>query len=460
MRLNLTWGQLAQIVKGTLTCGDPQMPFEAFCTDTRSLGRGQVFWALKGARYDAHEFLDVSLSRGSMGWVIRKGARNPGQNHPSHVLEVEETLSALQDLSAHHRKRFSIPVVAITGSNGKTTTKEMMAALLSRQGPTCATIGNLNNHIGVPLSLLELKKEHQFAVFEMGASRKGEISCLTRMIQPSLGILTNISQAHLEFFGSLEGVFEAKTEMIREMPSDAPIIFWAEDAWLGRLKNSLGNRGVTFGFKPTCDVQIREVKEHSLEFLVGHAPLSIPLEDIAGFNQLNVAACVAAGWRLGLSLSQIAHGFSHYHSLPMRYEVRELSLGTILVMDAYNANPGSMKAGLSSFCEQYPHRKKIAILGDMKELGPLSSQLHRELGEWIRNLPLKEVHLIGSEMRSCWKALDGFSSFPVHHSLSVEEALEALKHSLAPDSALYFKASRAMEFENLVDTLCSITSPL
>ncbi|MEK9146415.1 MAG: UDP-N-acetylmuramoyl-tripeptide--D-alanyl-D-alanine ligase, partial [Elusimicrobiota bacterium] len=255
MDLQTTWGALAQAAGGTLVRGAPESPAGKIATDSRTLRAGEVFLALKGPRFDAHDLLDARPAREASGWIVRRGASLP-KDLPGHVLEVPDTLAALSDIAAAHRSRFAVPVVAITGSNGKTTVKEMLRSALSQEGPVCANAGNFNNEVGLPLSVLELGKEHRFGVFEMGASKAGDIAALCRVARPTLGVLTNIGSAHLEFFGSLEGTLKAKSELLDALPAQGPVVLNLDDMRLRTLLPRLGARAVTFGTRAEADVRL------------------------------------------------------------------------------------------------------------------------------------------------------------------------------------------------------------
>ena len=256
MKLGLTWGGIAQATGGKLVKGNPDLPFNAFGLDTRSLPEGTVFWALVGERHDAHDHLKEA--RYASGWIVARG-RWPRRKAVPQVLEVGDTLQALQRLAAFHRRRFHLPVAAVTGTNGKTTTKEMLRSICNQAGQTCANTGNLNNHIGLPLSVLELHSHHRLAVFEMGATRRGEIETLTRIADPSVAVLTNIGEAHLGYFGTVENMFEAKSELPRNMTGTVALNL--DDPWLVRLRTELGERTVLYGTGPEARVRLVWPKE-------------------------------------------------------------------------------------------------------------------------------------------------------------------------------------------------------
>ncbi|HBT62294.1 MAG TPA: UDP-N-acetylmuramoyl-tripeptide--D-alanyl-D-alanine ligase, partial [Elusimicrobia bacterium] len=247
---------MAHAAGGKLLRGDPAQPAFSLSIDTRTLKDGEIFWALQGPRVDAHDLLDAALARKASGWVMAIGRLPPSTAVPQHVVVVPNTLKALQALAAHHRRRFEIPVVGITGSNGKTTTKEMLRAICRRVGTTCATPGNWNNHVGVPLSVLELTAECRYGVFELADSKPGDIAEVAQVAQPTIAVITNIGPDHLEFYGTLERNFQTKAELIDSLHEDGKAVINIDDPWLAGLEPRLGRRAVTYGTKPRARVAL------------------------------------------------------------------------------------------------------------------------------------------------------------------------------------------------------------
>jgi UDP-N-acetylmuramoyl-tripeptide--D-alanyl-D-alanine ligase len=442
MRLGLSWGELALWTGGRLARGRPEVPFDSFSIDTRGLEAGRNFWALKGERHDAHDHL--ADAEGAGGWIVAAG-RWPSEGAPAQVLEVADTLEALQALAARHRRRFGARIAAVTGSNGKTTTKEMLRAVCAAAGPTCATRGNLNNHFGVPLSLLELGAEHRFGVFELGASHVGEIAALTRLAAPDAAVVTNVSEAHVGLFGGIEKVFEAKSELPRGI--SGPAALNADDARLRRLASELGSRALLFGASPDARVRIE-----GAALLFDGARVELEGPAATAVNRGNAAAAAAGALALGLGPEEIRRGLRSFVLPPLRMELRRSKAGAALVVDAYNANPGSMRAALSEFVAGYEGKRRTAVLGDMKELGQDSERLHRELGEWLRTLRLDRLFLAGPEMRPAAEAAAG-GSYESCWSEDPLDLAEPLARGLGPDDAVFFKGSRAMALERLADKL-------
>ncbi|PIR19695.1 MAG: UDP-N-acetylmuramoyl-tripeptide--D-alanyl-D-alanine ligase, partial [Elusimicrobia bacterium CG11_big_fil_rev_8_21_14_0_20_64_6] len=401
MKLDLTWGELARAAGGRLTHGDASTVIDVLTTDTRALKPGQAFWALAGARVDAHSLLTPELAKIAGGWIIAEGRLPKEAPRPARVVEVPDTLKALQALAHFHRTRFEIPVAGIVGSNGKTTTKEMLKSICAQVGFVCATPGNFNNQIGVPLSVLELRPEHRYGIFELAACRKGEIAELARVAQPTVALLTNIGPDHLESFGTIENTFKTNSEIVDILPEDGAVVINADDPWLAALETRLGARAVTFGTGANCKVRI----EGKDGLIIDRHRLTAKLRSFGEFNRYNAAAAAAAAWSMGLTPEAIRAGLEAHVPAMMRQETLPHPSGAAIVLDAYNANPASMRASIEAFCLEFKGRPKTLILGDMKELGPDSARFHRELGEWLATLDLKAVYLAGAEMKPAADAL-------------------------------------------------------
>lgn len=450
MKLDLTWGELARAAGGRLTKGDASAAVDSITTDTRALKPGQAFWALVGEKIDAHALLTEAFAKSSTGWVVAEGKLADGAPRPAHVVEVPDTLKALQALAHFHRKRFDIPVAGIVGSNGKTTTKEMLKSICAQVGPVCATPGNWNNEIGVPLSVLELTAEHRYGIFELAACRKGEIEELARVAQPTVAVLTNIGPDHLESFGTIETTFQTNSEIVSVLAEDGAAVINADDPWLAALETRLGSRAVTYGMGTNCKVRI----EGKDGLIVDRHRLKVKLKAFGEFNRYNAAGAAAAAWAMGLKPDVIRAGLEAHAPAMMRQEPLPHSSGASLVLDAYNANPASMKASIEAFMEEFKSKSKTLVLGDMKELGPGSAQFHRELGEWLATLDLKAAFLAGPEMKSAADALAAAKPrFPVEHATDAKAWSSKIKAGLSPKDAVLFKASRAMRLEELAKAI-------
>ncbi len=454
MKLDTTWEIMARAAGGRLILGSPTDRVDSVSTDTRSLKNDEAFWALKGPRYDAHSMLNEALAERSSGWIIEQGKPYPKAAKPKHLIEVPDTLKALQAFAAHHRARFEIPVVGITGSNGKTTTKEMLKCILSPLGATCASPGNWNNQVGVPLSVLELTEEHRYAIFELADSHPGDIKEVARVAQPTLAVLTNLGRDHLEFYGSMEANFKTKSELIEALPADGKAVINSDDEWLSALEARLGARAITFGMNPRARVSFAEKDE----LIVDRHKLKLSLRSLGKLSRYNAAAAAAAALALGISADKIREGLESYRPSNMRLQVMTHSTGSLIIMDAYNANPDSMRAAIEGFVDEYPIEEKVLVLGDMKELGIDSRLFHQQLAAWVATLPLRAVYLAGREMEAAYEVLKKAKpKFSFAHAETADGLRDKIRGELAPGRAVFLKASRAMRFETILESLsCSI----
>ncbi|PCI37329.1 MAG: UDP-N-acetylmuramoyl-tripeptide--D-alanyl-D-alanine ligase [Elusimicrobia bacterium] len=447
MDLNTTWGEAAEATGGILLHGKPDASLRSFSTDSRSIAEGEAFWALTGERFDAHDFLGHAPADAAAGWIVKQGTRLPSKRAP-HVLAVKDTTTALGLLARAHRRRFDIPVIGITGSNGKTTVKEMLAAILGQREKVCATVGNYNNEIGLPLTLFSINKSHKAAIVEMGACRKGDIAYLTGIAEPTLGVLTNVGPAHLEFFEDEETVFKTKSELISGLKDGAPVSLFAEDPWLSKLLPELEDRAVTFGWEKGR--RVRALKD-GLDVDGVHVPFHRPMGSI---DCINAAAAAAAAIALGVPTAEIEAGLKVYKSAPLRFARREHDSGALFIVDTYNANPVSMQAGLATFLELHPDGQRIAVLGDMLELGERSLELHSKVLAGLDSTPLTALFLAGKTMVEAAKKIPkGHLPFPVYHALDAAEFAKPLRKLLTPTASVYFKASRLMKLETLAGEL-------
>ncbi len=458
VNLKTQWSAVAAAVGGALRLAEGASssdPFDSFSTDSRLPGNGKAFWALKGARHDAHSFLDAALARNFSGWVVERGRLKPSSPRPPRLLEVPDTLKALQALAAWHRRRFEIPVVGVTGSNGKTTTKEMIKSIALQVGPVCASRANWNNQFGLPFSVLELLEEHRYGIFELADSHPGDIDEIARVARPDVAVITNIGADHLEFYSSARDNFDAKAEILKHLAADGFAVLNADDPWMQSLIVGLGARAITFGRSLTARVRW----ERPSFLYIDRTRLELRLKGLGEITLANAAAAAAAAVALGLDFDAIRKGLESFTPPPMRLERLQEASGARIVLDAYNANPSSMHAAITAFCEEYPDLKKTLVLGDMKELGASSAKFHGELGRWLATLPLDSVYLAGPEMKSAYAALKNSKpSFRCFWGETPEAWTDALAKNLEAGRALLFKASRAMAFETiLVKLRCSFT---
>jgi UDP-N-acetylmuramoyl-tripeptide--D-alanyl-D-alanine ligase len=423
---------------------------DSISIDSRVLSAGALFVALKGEHADGHDFAAAAAARGASGLLVE---RELPIDLPQVV--VPDVLAALAACARARRREFPGPVVAVTGSNGKTTTKEMIGAILALRGPALLTRGNLNNHIGVPLTLLSLRAAHTHAVVEMGANHRGEIAHLASIAQPGIGIVTNAGAAHLEGFGSLDGVAEGKGELFAALPRDGVAILNADDRYASRWRSlAAGREIVTFGLDD-ADYAARKVRSSleqgvpRLEFdLVAPGGTARVELALAGMHNLrNALGAAAAAQKAGASLEEVAAGLRAVRPVKGRLEFRPAVNGAVLVDDSYNANPGSLKAGLDA-CRSFAGSRWL-VLGDMMELGTAAEDLHREIGAYARESGVERLLAVGPRAK---RAADEFGAGGAWFE-SVEDLIIEARRSLRADVAVLVKGSRANRLERVTHAL-------
>lgn len=414
------------------------------CTDTRAIEPGCIFFALSGANFDGNKFAQDALDAGAAYAVISDPVLKGDT-----FLYTEDTLLLLQQLALTHRDTFQIPVVALTGSNGKTTTKELITTVLSQQYRVHSTVGNLNNHIGVPLTILRMKPDVEIAVIEMGANHIGEIAALCEIAKPTHGLITNIGKAHLEGFGSIEGVQKAKGELFEYLKEHDGIAFVnADDDRVDHNAQTIEQKvsysihpdrkgDVSFYFKPSPDQN---------GFTIVRENIEIRSSMFGAYNAINMVAAFTVGEHFSVDRSKMIDALSSFTSRANRSEVISYE-GCTIIKDAYNANPSSMEMAVRSFAEQFPGG--CVVLGDMKELGEESQTLHKHLIELILSLPLNRIVLVGKEFGSAYHAMDTQRG-NVMLADTIEEIRNTWDWSQCKDTAVLLKGSRSMHLETLL----------
>lgn len=422
---------------------------DAVASDSRKLPRNALFVALRGARFDGHDFLPAAREAGAVAAMVDR----PGDWGLPYLL-VEDTRRALGQLAAAWRRRLGLPVVAITGSNGKTTTKEMTAAILAHCGPTLSTEGNLNNDIGLPLTLLRLGRVHENVVVEMGASAAGEIAYLAGLAQPNVGVITNAGPAHLQGFGSLEGVARAKGELLQALPPTATAVINADDAFAPLWLGFAGQRRVLdFGIERPAAVRAEQIDGGRFVLCTpkGKAWVRLPLP--GRHNVLNALAAAAAALALDASLELIVAGLEKVAAVPGRLLRRQAAHGAWLLDDTYNANPSSLRAGLEVLAAESSER--WLVLGDMAELGAQAARLHAEAGQLARRLGVHRLFAVGPLAAS---AAEQFGSGGEHFE-NKTDLIARLTELLQPGVTLLVKGSRSSGMEQVVEALLAAQPP-
>ncbi|OGS20451.1 MAG: hypothetical protein A2252_10480 [Elusimicrobia bacterium RIFOXYA2_FULL_39_19] len=448
--------ELTQATQGKLYLGNPSLEITSISTDTRNIKQGDMFFALKGVNFDGHKFVDYAIKQGASGVVISEIDSEIDKCIPntSSIIVVKDTLKALGDFAGYYRKKIAPLVVAVTGSSGKTTTKEMIYHILKVKGNVHATKKNYNNLIGVPLTLLELTKEHKYSVLELGISLKGEMDRLIEITRPDVGIITNIGKTHLEYLGDTLGVFNEKSKLLRLLEKDKVSILNFDDPYLNGLKDNLRSEILTFGLSTNADIYASDVKSlnekmsFNMHLMGKRISMVIPVPGL--FNVYNALAAVCACHCLGIDIEVIKKALEQFSPMKMRMERIMHSSGAILINDAYNANPESMKQSITSFMEAYPEKEKIIVIGDMLELGEHTQQEHKALGKLVTELPLSGIYLYGKYIKAIKEdnPADYIEYFTEQPGLE-----EKLKKRLNANTAVLFKASRGIGLEKIVNNL-------
>lgn len=423
--------------------------FSGCSTDSRSISPGELFIAIRGERFDGHDFLQDARQRGAVAALIESEAR---EDLPA--LTVSDTRRAMGELAQHWRNEFEIPVVAITGSNGKTTVREMLTSILGLKATVLASRGNFNNDIGVPLTLFGLGREHAYAIIEMGANHPGEIHWLSRIARPTVAVITQCAPAHLEGFGSIEGVARAKAEIYDGLDQAGLAIINADDAYAGMWREKIRQfRQLSFGMQQPADISASSVATPATDggscFLLntarGAIEISLPLP--GRHNIMNALAAATCAIGLGVELDIIKQGLERMKPVKGRLQIKTGLNNARIIDDTYNANPASLEAAinvLNTFAG-----KHWLVLGDMGELGVQGEQLHTQAGEQARNGNVDRLFALGTLSQHAAVSF----GHGAEHFATAETLAKRLQTEITPDVTLLVKGSRAMQMERIVNAL-------
>ncbi|MGE5615007.1 MAG: UDP-N-acetylmuramoyl-tripeptide--D-alanyl-D-alanine ligase [Bacillota bacterium] len=424
-------------------------------TDSRTIRRGDLFIPLIGENFDGHDFIGDAFEKGAAASLTqRENVNFPGKT----VILVNNTLKALQDLAAYYRSRFDIPFIGITGSVGKTSTKEMVACAVGARYNVLKNEGNLNNEVGVPLTIFRLDGSYEAAVVEMGMSAPGEISALAAIVRPKVGIITNIGISHIEKLGSRSNILKAKLELLDGLQPGGLLVLNGDDVMLGGVRDFLDCRTVTFGLGEGVDYMaynIRSYGENGTRFDImdGGIEYDIHVPAPGVHNVYNALAALAAGRELGVPVKELALGISRYKPGQMRLNIIKTGRFTV-INDAYNSSPQSVKAALDVL-EEVIAERRIAVLGDMLELGEWSSSAHREMGSYAAGKKLDYIITVGRRALDIARGAieSGLDPEITASFMSNAEALDYLRKVLRPGDAILVKGSRGMKMEEVVRSL-------
>ncbi|MGN0024607.1 MAG: UDP-N-acetylmuramoyl-tripeptide--D-alanyl-D-alanine ligase [Candidatus Avelusimicrobium sp.] len=444
MKLNLTLGKIAEIMQAKLISAHPETKVSSFVTDSRVVAQGDAFIALKGHNHDARHFIPEVLKKGASVVVAESEGFTVPEGAQASFLLVENALKALQALARYHRLNSTLKVAAVTGSNGKSTTKQMLRAICETAGETVANMGNFNNQFGVPFSLLEIQQKHKYGVFELGASKEGDIEEIASLAVPDVAVITNVGPSHLEFFRDMETVYRTKTEIAKSLNFGGTLVYNADDEYLSRLKTEFKGKSISFGFTAGADLQILETDNFSFTYKGEAYMVDVQLER---HDKLNAAAASAAAIAMGIYMDNIKKGLLLFTPMPMRLE-RVEKKGVHFILDCYNANPASMKNALE-ILGRASDSPRVAVLGDMKELGASSKDYHRQIARYVLDNRVEYVFLAGAEMACAYELLKSAPEVKSFYSPVPQGWMKELSAVLGKGGTCLVKASRSMNFENV-----------
>lgn len=448
--------EILKATGGKLICGDMNAVFKVISTDSRKIERGDLFIPIEGERFDGHDYILSSFEAGAAGSLTHKEIE-PVKDKV--LIKVENTLKALRELASYYRQKFKIPFVGITGSVGKTSTKDMVSCVLSKQYKVLSTQGNFNNEIGVPLTVFNLDSSHEAAVIEMGMSGFGEISRLTSIVKPDIAIITNIGLSHIEKLGSRKNILQAKMEILEGLSGKGLVILNGDDKLLYGLKGLISFRTVFYGMEEGFDYQAYNVQSLGeqgtvFDIAIGNKDYRVHIPVPGVHNVYNALAGIAAGVELGIPADKMIQGIEEYTPGKMRLNLINHN-GIKIINDAYNASPQSMEAAINVLKEVSATGRSIAVLGDMLELGEMSLDSHRHVGSFAVAKGVDYILTVGESGKNiAHGAIEaGANTDKVISFKDNNEAAEFLTSFIKPGDVILVKGSRGMKMEEIVNIL-------
>ena len=449
--MKLTLSRIAEFVSAAGQFA-PEDVAQGYSIDSRTVGPGQLFFAVKGERLDGHDFVESALERGAVTAVVRRDQLRRYREQ-ARLLAVENTLVALQTLAMAVRKLWGKPLIGVTGSMGKTTTKEAIAHVLSARFRVLKSEGNFNNHFGLPLMLLKLEPEHDVAVIEMGMSHAGEIRALAKIAQPEIGVVTNVAPVHLEFFDSVAGIARAKYELVESLPAGGTAVLNADDEYVSQFGRDFKGKVVMYGTRATADVRAESVRNRGaagseFDVVIGSVREHATLRLVGEHNILNALAAVAVGLERGLKPSEAVGALANLAPADKRGEV--LRLGNITVInDCYNCNPKALSAMVDALAAM-PAQRRIVLAGAMLELGPAGEDLHRQVGQHIAEKKIDVLLGVHGPAEAMVEAAR-LAGMRAEFAATPEEAGEWLAREARDGDAVLMKASRGVKLEKALE---------
>lgn len=447
----ITIQEIVNAVNGRLLCGSPDARVTSVSTNSRELAPGALFVPIKGERVDAHQFIPMALEKGAAAVLTQQHEAAAG---PGAWIRVMDTPAALQALAAWYRSRFAIPVVGITGSVGKTSTKEMVAAALSAKREVLKTAGNFNSQIGLPLTLFRLERHHEVAVIEMGMSDFGEMARLSAVARPNRAVVTNIGVSHIGQLKTQENIRAEKLHIIDQFDETGVLYLNGDDLLLSQLRENPPCKTIWYGMQPWCDYRAEHIEvqgeETSFTMVTPEGRMQASIQAIGIHNVYNALAAAAVARDEGLSPEEIKRGLAGYQSLAMRQQIHHLGRLDV-IDDSYNASPDSVKSGLNVLETLQNKGRKVAVLADMLELGEASRQAHEDLGHYVAECGVSLLIAVGKEAYSIAQGARGTGrAIEVQTCADNREACECLQKRLKQGDAVLVKGSRGMRTDEIV----------
>lgn len=462
--MKVTWNEIIKAINGKVVFGRPEGEFSGISTDTRTIKAGEVFIALKGENFDGHEFIGKAIEKGACGAVVNSGSGGVTPPLQGFIVEVSDTLRALGDIATLWREKHPVPVVAITGSNGKTTTKEMVASILSQKYRVLKTEGNLNNLIGLPQMVLKIDDSHEAAVLELGMNVFGEIKRLSEICKPDIAVITNIGSGHLEGVGNIEGVARAKKEILDGLKTDGTFVVNADDPYIRDMAKGWSGKMISFGLDnldadvrtPFVDYNCCYGSGVKLSMTIKGRHLEVTLSGLGLHNVYNATAAAAVSTAMGVDREDIKKGLEEWRPFKGRFELHRLDCGVNLIDDTYNANPNSVAMALKTLADVKGVGRGLVVLGDMLELGAHAEEAHYEIGKKAAAIGVDYLFLLGplSSTHTARGARDGgMDGERVIVCSDYKDVSGHVNPMLTGGDWVLVKGSRGMAMEKIVERI-------
>ncbi len=455
--------QVIKAVGGELIAGAAENSVCGVSTDSRHLEKGNIFIALQGKNFEGHDFVLKAVERGAVSVIINDPQKLDLEkvDKAVSIIKVSDTLQALGDLAHNYRQRFSLPLIGLTGSSGKTTTKEMLAAIIGREKTILKTEGNLNNLIGLPQTLFRLTAEHELAILEMGTNTRGEIKRLTMIAEPTIGLIINIGPAHLEGFGSVNVVAQEKGDLFLNMSPAGIAVVNLDDEAVRIIAERWNGRRVNFSMSPNTDVSVNGIEKNGargmrFNLVIDGASKKVEMKIVGIHHVYNAMAAAACAWAAGIGIERIKEGLSAFSPVGGRMKVIKLHNGAYVIDDSYNANPSSVREALMTLKDLKSNHSGYVFLGDMLELGDAAEEMHRRIGVLLGTIGVNAVFLQG-EYSAITAAAARDGGLPRENIFIIQESIDGiayLKNNLKKGDWVLVKGSRRMKMETIVAQIC------